>query len=154
LFHLPNYQSHQPPATVVIISLMPTSPDSQFQRMRDGARDIFQKALSEAGISKAFMRRVECDHGVLRICDDLYDLHSYHRVFVVSIGKAGHTMVQALEARTGSHLEGIVVVLTSLKRRYADFATFSADTPPQILNRCAQRRRSSSRFLPRTHLRW
>jgi hydroxypyruvate reductase len=46
---------------------------------------------------------------VLRICDDLYDLHSYNRVFVVSIGKAGHTMVQALEARTGSQLEGIVV---------------------------------------------
>ena len=88
---------------------MPTSSDSQFQRMRAVARDIFQKALAEAGIAKAFTRRIECDHGVLRICDDLYDLHSYNRVFVVSIGKAGHTMVQALEARTGSQLEGIVV---------------------------------------------
>lgn len=77
--------------------------------MRAVARDIFQKALAEAGIAKAFTRRIECDHGVLRICDDLYDLHSYNRVFVVSIGKAGHTMVQALEARTGSQLEGIVV---------------------------------------------
>ena len=67
--------------------------------MRDGARDIFQKALAEAGISKAFIRRVECDHGVLRICDDLYDLHSYNRVFVVSIGKAGHTMI--LDAEMG-----------------------------------------------------
>ena len=121
---------------------MPTSSDSQFQRMRDVARDIFQKALAEAGISKAFTRRIECDHGVLRICDDLYDLHSYNRVFVVSIGKAGHTMVQALEAQTGSQLEGIVVCPTWRKRRCAAFDTFSADTPRQIPNRCVQRKQS------------
>ena len=108
---------------------MPTSPDLQFQRMRDGARDIFQKALAEAGISKAFIRRVECDHGVLRICDDLYDLHSYNRVFVVSIGKAGHTMVQALEARTGSHLEGIVVCPDVAQTQIRGFRYFLGGHP-------------------------
>ena len=45
---------------------------------------------------------------MLRICDDLYDLNSYSRVLVVSIGKAAHTMVEALEAQVGSRLEGIV----------------------------------------------
>ena len=97
--------------------------------MRDVARDIFQKALAEAGISKAFTRRIECDHGVLRICDDLYDLHSYHRVFVVSIGKAGHTMVQALEARTGSHLEGIVVCPDVAQTQVRGFRYFLGGHP-------------------------
>ena len=108
---------------------MPTSSDSQFQRMRAVARDIFQKALAEAGIAKAFTRRIECDHGVLRICDDLYDLHSYNRVFVVSIGKAGHTMVQALEARTGSQLEGIVVCSRRGANAGARLSILSRRTP-------------------------
>ena len=108
---------------------MPTSSDSQFQRMRAVARDIFQKALAEAGIAKAFTRRIECDHGVLRICDDLYDLHSYNRVFVVSIGKAGHTMVQALEARTGSQLEGIVVCPDVAQTQVRGFRYFLGGHP-------------------------
>ena len=93
------------------------------------ARDIFQKALAEAGIAKAFTRRIECDHGVLRICDDLYDLHSYNRVFVVSIGKAGHTMVQALEARTGSQLEGIVVCPDVAQTQVRGFRYFLGGHP-------------------------
>ena len=108
---------------------MPTSSDSQFQRMRAVARDIFQKALAEAGIAKAFTRRIECDHGVLRICDDLYDLHSYNRVYVVSIGKAGHTMVQALEARTGSQLEGIVVCPDVAQTQVRGFRYFLGGHP-------------------------
>ena len=39
---------------------------------------------------------MHCERGVLRVCEDLYDLHSYSRVLVVSLGKAGHTMVEAL----------------------------------------------------------
>src|SRR5208283_4335101 len=34
--------------------------------------------------------------------EDLHDLDSYQRVFVVSIGKAAHTMAVALEAQVGS----------------------------------------------------
>jgi len=82
--------------------------DALFGQMRAIARQIFQQALDGATIDKAFQRHVECERGVLRIREDLYPLHSYGRVLVVSIGKAGHTMVEALERRVGSSLEGIV----------------------------------------------
>jgi len=83
------------------------SPDPH-RPLRSTARTIFDHALREASIAKAFARHVSCDRGILRVCDDLYDLNAYARVFVVSIGKAGHTMVEALEAQVGSRLEGIV----------------------------------------------
>jgi glycerate 2-kinase len=75
---------------------------------RDAAREIFQHALGEVSIAKAFARNVHCERGILRVCEDLYDLNAYSRVLVVSIGKAGHTLVEALEAQVGSRLEGIV----------------------------------------------
>src|SRR5438309_7405872 len=79
-----------------------------FSQMRQEARDIFQHALAEASIGKGFARHVHCERGVLRVCEDLYDLHSYSRVQVVSLGKAGHTMVEALSEQVGASLEGIV----------------------------------------------
>jgi hydroxypyruvate reductase len=81
---------------------------SDSSQMRQVARDIFQHALAEASIAKGFARHVNCERGILRVCDDLYDLHAYSRVLVVSLGKAGHTMVEALSAQVGSSLEGIV----------------------------------------------
>jgi len=89
---------------------MNSSPDRvhQFREMRDTARAIFTTALQNASIASAFARHVHCERGVLRISGDLYDLNSYSRVFVVSIGKAAHTMAAALEAQVGSRLEGIV----------------------------------------------
>jgi hydroxypyruvate reductase len=76
--------------------------------MRVQARHIFERALTESGIDRAFERHVSCERGVVRICEDLYDLHSYNRVLVVSIGKAAHTMVSALETQAGNNFEGIV----------------------------------------------
>jgi glycerate 2-kinase len=76
--------------------------------MRETAREIFTSALKNASIGNAFERNVHCVRRVLRIGDDLHDLDTYNRVFVVSIGKAAHTMVAALEAQAGSSLEGIV----------------------------------------------
>jgi len=76
--------------------------------MRETARGIFQYALTESSISKAFARHVNCERGILRVREDLYHLNAYSRVFVVSIGKAGHTLVEALEAQVGSRLEGVV----------------------------------------------
>ncbi|MGA7567786.1 MAG: glycerate-2-kinase family protein, partial [Terriglobales bacterium] len=80
----------------------------QFARMRHAARDIFSSALKNASIEAAFARGIHCERRILRIADDLHDLDSYHRVFVVSIGKAAHTMAAALEAQVGGGLEGIV----------------------------------------------
>src|SRR5579862_2911490 len=82
--------------------------DLQFSQMRQAARDIFQRALAEASIGKGFARHVHCERGILRVCEDLYDLHAYSRVLVVSLGKAGHTMAEALSAQVGASLEGIV----------------------------------------------
>ena len=83
--------------------------DSEQRRaMRTAARGIFAAALAEASIAKAFARHIHCERGLLRIREDLYDLHSYSQLLVVSFGKAGHSMAQALGARVGSSLEGIV----------------------------------------------
>ena len=81
-------------------------PDSG--QMRQTARAIFQHALVEASIAKGFARHLHSGRGILRICDDLYDLHSYSRVLVVALGKAAHTMVEALSRQVGASLEGII----------------------------------------------
>ena len=76
--------------------------------MKEIARHIFDHALRESRVGAAFARQVSCERGVLRICEDLYDLNSYSRVFVVSLGKAAHTMLTALHEQTGERFEGIV----------------------------------------------
>src|SRR5579863_485891 len=76
--------------------------------LRVQARNIFARALSESGIDRAFERHVSCERGVLRICEDLFDLHTYNRVLVISIGKAAHSMVSALAIQAGDSFEGIV----------------------------------------------
>jgi hydroxypyruvate reductase len=103
--------------------------DQQFRRMRDTAREIFTSALSNASIANAFARNVHCERRVLRIGDDLYDLDSYNRVFVVSIGKAAHTMAAALEAHLGSGLEGIVASSVEPESQVRGFRYFRGGHP-------------------------
>jgi glycerate 2-kinase len=76
--------------------------------MRAMARQIFLRALNDSSIENAFERHVSYERGVLRVREDLFDLHSYARIVVISIGKAGHTMVEALRKQVGDSLEGIV----------------------------------------------
>ncbi len=76
--------------------------------MRVTVRHLFEHALGEASIDRAFQRQVDCDKGVLRIGEDLHDLDSYNRVLVVAIGKAAHAMVNSLEMQAGSRFHGIV----------------------------------------------
>ena len=104
-------------------------PALQFRRMRPAARVIFTSALQNASIESAFSRHIHCHRGVLRICDDLYHLNSYSRTFVVSIGKAAHTMAAALEARTGPHLEGIVASSVAPAAQLHGFRYFHAGHP-------------------------
>ena len=77
--------------------------------MRSVAREIFLHALSEASIEKAFDRHVHYQRGVLRVCDDLYDLSSYTRTVCISFGKAAHRMAEILGRQVGTTVEGIVV---------------------------------------------
>jgi glycerate 2-kinase len=97
--------------------------------MRDTARRIFDQALQQASIAKAFERHVSCERGILRVCEDLYDLNAYSRVFVVSIGKAGHTLVEALETQVGSRLEGIVATSVDPGSQVHGFRYFRGGHP-------------------------
>src|SRR5579863_3056232 len=104
--------------------------ESQFRQMRETAREIFRCALAEASISKAFARQVHSERGVLRVCEDLYHLSAYARVFVVSLGKAGHTMVEALAEQVGAFsLEGIVASSVEPAAQVRGFRYFRGGHP-------------------------
>ena len=77
--------------------------------MRRLATQVFTDTLAEVKIPRVFADKIEYSRGVLRVEQDLYDLSSFEQVFVVAMGKAAHTMLEALIAHTGPSLEGIVV---------------------------------------------
>jgi glycerate 2-kinase len=109
---------------------MPDPPsESRFREMRDLARSIFRYTLEQASIPNAFTRHVHCERGVLRVCEDLYDLHSYSRVQVVSLGKAAQTMVEALAAQVGTSLEGIVASSVEPASQLRGFRYFRGGHP-------------------------
>lgn len=98
--------------------------------LRDIARVIFQFALAEANIEKAFEKHVHCTRGVLRICDDLYDLTQYSRVHAISIGKAGHTMAKALAREIGpSRMDGMIVAPPVREEQLAGFRYYNGGHP-------------------------
>jgi glycerate 2-kinase len=110
------------------------SPDADrellFGYMRDTAREIFRCALAEASIAKAFARHVHYERGVLRVREDLYDLHAYSRVLVISIGKAAHTMIEALVQQVGTAaLEGIVASSVEPTAQMRGFRYFRGGHP-------------------------
>ena len=97
--------------------------------MRITARHLFEHALAEASIDRAFQRHVDCDRGVLRICEDLHDLDSYNRVLVISIGKAAHAMVNSLEMQAGNRFEGIVASSVAPVSQVRGFRYFRGGHP-------------------------
>jgi hydroxypyruvate reductase len=60
-------------------------------------------------MEKAFDRHVHYQRGVLRICDDLYDLSSHPRAQCIAFGKAAHRMAEILARQVGTTIEGIIV---------------------------------------------
>src|SRR4029077_15864356 len=98
--------------------------------MRVTARQLFEHALAEASIDRAFQRHVECERGVLRVCEDLHDLDSYGRVLVVSIGKAAHAMVNSLEMQADNRFEGIVASSVEPLSQVRGFRYFRGGHPP------------------------
>ena len=97
--------------------------------MRVTARHLFEHALGEASIDQAFQRHVDCDRGVLRICEDLHDLDSYNRVLVISIGKAAQAMVNSLEMQAGNRFEGIVAAAVDPVSQVRGFRYFRGGHP-------------------------
>jgi glycerate 2-kinase len=103
--------------------------EAKFRSMRQTARDIFRGAMVNASIGRAFARHVNCDRGVLRVCKDLFDLHSYSHVLVVSMGKAANTMVEALAGQVGASLEGIVASSVESSTHVHGFQYFHGGHP-------------------------
>jgi glycerate 2-kinase len=97
--------------------------------MRVTARHLFEHALAESTIDRAFERHVACERGVLRVCEDLYDLASYARVLVVAVGKAAHTMVNSLEMQAGDRFEGIVATSVQTAAQARGFRYFLGGHP-------------------------
>ena len=97
--------------------------------MKDIARHIFEHALRETTVASAFARQVQCDRGVLRICEDLYDLNSFSRVFVLSLGKAAHSMLSGLHEQTGERFEGIVASSVEPQFQVRGFRYFQGGHP-------------------------
>ncbi|MFZ0318968.1 MAG: DUF4147 domain-containing protein [Candidatus Sulfotelmatobacter sp.] len=104
--------------------------NENFRQMRETVRGVFLTALGEASIAKGFARHVHCERGVLRVREDLYDLQAYSRVVVISIGKAGHTMMEALARQMGdAALEGIVASSVEAAAQVRGFRYFRGGHP-------------------------
>ena len=99
------------------------------REMRDRAREMFDHALLECSIPHAFSRHVLCDGNRLRIGEDAYQLGSLDRVLVVSIGKAGHTMAEALSTIVGTGLTGIIACPNAPPAQLSDFDYFTGGHP-------------------------
>lgn len=94
------------------------------------AREIFDYALKQTSVAAAFERHVAYDRGVLRICEDLYELNSFSKVLVIAFGKAAHTMAEALAAQIGSRAEGIIAAPQAEgKPQLPGFRYFAAGHP-------------------------
>ena len=116
--------------------------------MCDSARQIFQHSVEESGIERGFSRHLHYERGILQVCEDLYDLSTYSRVFVVSFGKAAHSSLEALVTRLGegSGVTGIVCAPTLPATQFSASATLRAATRCRITNRCAPPTPSCARW--------
>lgn len=99
------------------------------EKMRELARALFAQSLAQSTVEQGFARHISCDHGVLRIGEDLYDLAAFSRIFVVSLGKAAHSMLQALIAQAGERFEGIVVSPVRSPSQIRGFRYFQGGHP-------------------------
>ena len=102
---------------------------ASFAHMRGVASDIFRHTLSEISVHKVLANRLENTRGVLRICDDLYDLNRYSRVFVVSMGKAAHPMIETLAFLAAPVLTGIAVSGHPAETQVQGFGYFQGGHP-------------------------
>jgi glycerate 2-kinase len=95
---------------------MPHSPESPpdvaseavYREMRQRVRDLFDHALTECSIPRAFGRKLQREGEYLRVGNEHYDLPAFSRILVVSMGKAGHPMAEALAGIMGTGLSGVV----------------------------------------------
>lgn len=98
-------------------------------QMREVALQIFRDALPQTSVASAFEQYVQYEPGVLRVCEDLYNLDAYSRVLAVSIGKAAHTMAEALVKQLGARVAGFIATSVNPPERLAQFVYFHGGHP-------------------------
>jgi len=98
-------------------------------QMREVARQIFHDGLTQASVTAAFEEHLQYENGVLRICEDLYNLDAYTRVLAVAIGKAAHTMAEALVQQLGARVAGFIASSVNPPERLAQFVYFHGGHP-------------------------
>ncbi len=103
--------------------------DAQFREMRDRVRGIFDHALAECSIPRAFSRKFQHDRRYIKIGEELYDLAAFSRALVVSIGKAGHSMAEALAAIVGTGLSGVIATSAPPPAQLFGFRYFAGGHP-------------------------
>ena len=101
------------------------------KRQRDVARDIFLRALKATTVAAAVERGVRCEQNTLLIAERAYDLGRYSEVCIVSIGKAGATMFDAIDALLPPVLKRSAVVSApaSPQRMSSDVQYFCGGHP-------------------------
>src|SRR5581483_2160321 len=99
------------------------------EHMRGIARQIFVDALPQFSVAAAFEENVQYEQGILRVGDDLYNLDAFTRVLAVAIGKAAHTMAEALVQQLGARVAGFVASSVNPPERLAQFVYFHGGHP-------------------------
>ncbi len=99
------------------------------EHMREVARQIFLDALPQFSVATAFQQHVQYEHGILRVGDDLYNLDAFSRVLAVAIGKAAHTMAEALVQQLGARVAGFIASSVNPPERLAQFIYFHGGHP-------------------------
>ncbi len=108
----------------------PLSPENApVQVMRKRVRDIFDHALSECSIRRAFAKTVRYSDGAFHAGANGYDLAAFSGVVVLSIGKAGHSMAEALSRIIPSEIRGIVACPDQASSPVAGFRYFYGGHP-------------------------
>ncbi len=99
------------------------------RHVRERAREMFDRALLECSIPHAFSRQVLYDGEHLRVGKDLYNMESFERVLVVSIGKAGYTMADAFSNILGAGLTGVIACPNMPEAQLFGFRYFAGGHP-------------------------
>ncbi len=97
--------------------------------MRGRAREMFEYALAECSIPRAFSKQVLYDCGQLSLGSDAYALGAFSQTLVVSIGKAGHTMAEALANAVGNRFTGIIACPNAPPAQLPGFRYFRGGHP-------------------------
>jgi len=109
-------------------SLTPAQ-EALFREMRGRVRDMFEHALAECDIARAFSRNLQCQGRYLQLEDTVYDLGAFQRALVISIGKAGHSMAEAFAGLIGGGTTGIVAAPVAPPAQLFGFRYFLGGHP-------------------------